>query len=574
MFSSFIPAVLFSAVFPLVIVAHADSLPVFAVKSSFQGESHARELIKNLYNNAGTPHTVESTLILRAFDNTSTVEIDTLSGGIWTADNTRLWNTSLAKNPKHFERLQGGCQNSADRLIKKYHLVPKLDKDSPFTFELAGTSGTQLSREEGNANGADLKRESFQLDVSVNYRAKITLPIHGSLPIIGGGGNFQFTFDDSNRLIGHHGVWRDVQGKGKEYPIIPQNNSDAQFTRATKNLTILSFNSTLAYYSAPSGQVQNYLYPVYVYHSTAKFDNQTVELRETMLPATTFGTEIQGLDLNLDRGAPNATNKPEPTGPAKKRSGPKPKTSSGRTRAERRGLDDSSWEYGTEWLGKPWGLSQTQANAAGLSSLLFDFLSGFFSGGVRWTRRFDWGDNLVWESDWNRNDDIWVDTVDLMFYTGHANGNGWVTAAPDSTFVDYSIVGTQPQNPGDLWGQLDMEWLVVAACGPHQDDSFIAGGGDAFQRWRGVFDGLHVFLGYGTVTADTALEGARLIKYARQGATIVDSWFRTAKEIQTSGVWVTAMWSGSSGQDHLPGHGSIAADQPASAQRWLMYSKV
>ncbi len=162
-----------------------------------------------------------------------------------------------------------------------------------------------------------------------------------------------------------------------------------------------------------------------------------------------------------------------------------------------------------------------------------------------------------------------------MFYTGHANGNGWQTAArgSDPTFVHSSIVGRFPENPGDLWGQLDLEWLVIAACGPHQDDRFVTGGGNAFDRWRGVFDGLHVFLAYGSDSSDTADEGARLVRYARRGATLVDSWFRTAKEVQPSGVWVTAMWSGDARQDHLPGHGSISSDPGPSAQRWLLWSQ-
>ena len=565
---------------PLVLLPSAivaQTLPVFSVKNSFQGASRAHELIKNLYNNAGTPTYTNSRLIVQAPDNSSIVEIDTLSGGIWTADNTRLWNTSHAQHLGVFEKGKHGCKNAAENLIKQHGLLPAVEKGSPITFEFAGTSGTYLSKEDGHAEGNSFKREEFQLDTSVNYRAQVTLPGRDQIPVVGGGGKFQFTFEENSRLIGHHGVWRDVQGSGVDYSVIPQEDSDAQFSNATKSLSILSFNSTLAYYSAPFGQVQSFLYPVYVYHATAKFDNHTVELRETILPASTFGTELPGLSLKPDCAAPKekktksndtATVK---TPKAPKSHSPKSPGKANRTRrAHRRGLDDSTWEFGTEWLGQPWGLSQT--NAAGIRNLLFNFVLFPFSL-ITWTNRFDWGDNLVWESDWNRNDDVWVDTVDLMFYTGHANGDGWVTAAPDSTFVDHSIVGANPENPGDLWGQLDLEWLVVAACGPHQDDRIVAGGGNAFDRWRGVFDGLHLFLGYATVTADTAGEGSRLVQYAKGGATLKDSWFRTAKETQGGDVWVTAMWSGESGNDHLPGHGSMAKDQDAGAQRWLMWSK-
>ncbi|KAL8772274.1 MAG: hypothetical protein Q9209_002486 [Squamulea sp. 1 TL-2023] len=567
MFSVFLQAVLLWVACPRII---AHTLPVFAVTNTFQGEPRARELIKYLYNNAGSSTFIDTRLILQASDNSTTVEIDTTSGGLWSADNTRLWNSSLAQSPKHFEKLERSSKGSADRLIKQLNLLPTPTKESPVAFEFTGTSGTRLSREDGFANSTNFKREDFQLDISVNYHAKLTLPGKGNVPIIGGGGHFQFTFDDNNRLIGHHGTWREVQGEGVEYTVISQKSSDAQFTEATKDLQILNYNSTLAYYSAPFGQVQNYLYPVYVYHATAKFNNQIVELRETMLPATTFGTEIPGLNLDPDCGAPKESKaKPDPTNKTEQAK----KTR--RTRAQRRGLDDRNWEFGTEWLGKPWGLSLTQANANGISNLLFDFSFGFF-GRPRWTSRFDWGDNLVWESDWNRNDDVWVDSVDLMFYTGHASGNGWVTASrgSDPTTVASSIVGTFPENPGDLWGQLDMEWLVIAACGPHQDDRFVTGGGNAFDRWRGAFDNLHVFLGYGSISSDTAEEGVRLVRYARRGATLVNSWFRTAKEVQSSGVWVTAMWSGDAGQDHLPGHGTVSADPAASARRWLLWSQV
>ncbi|KAL8778945.1 MAG: hypothetical protein Q9213_007180 [Squamulea squamosa] len=567
MFSILVLAVLLSVAWPGIAT---QTLPVFAVKNTYQGEPRANELIKYLYNKAGSPTFVDTRLIIQPSDNSTTVEIDTASGGVWTADNTRLWNTSLAQSPKYFEKLKRSCKVSADRLIKELHLLPTPDKESPIAFEFVGTSGTYLSREDGLANSTNFKHEDLQLDVSANYHAKLTLPGIGRVPIVGGGGHFQFTFYDNNQFIGHHGTWREVQGQGVEYTVIPQKTSDAQFAEATKNLQALKFNSTLAYYSAPFGQVQNYLYPVYVYHATAKFNNQTVELRETMLPATTFGTEIPGLNLDPSCGASKESKaKPDPT------EKPPQAKKVRRTRAQRRGLDDRNWEFGTEWLGKPWGLSLTQANANGIGNLLFDFSFSFF-GAPRWTSRFNWGDNLVWESDWNRNDDVWVDSVDLMFYTGHASGNGWVTAShgSDPTTVSSSIVGTFPENPGDLWGQLDMEWLVIAACGPHQDDRFVTGGGNAFDRWRGVFDNLHLFLGYGSISSDTAEEGVRLVRYATGGATIRDSWFRTAKEVQSSGVWVTAMWSGDAGQDHLPGHGTISADPSASAQRRLMWSQV
>ena len=550
---------------PSIILAH--TLPIFFVQSTFQGPSRAQNLHRKLYQKDGEPTYVDSRLIIRGPNNSTTFELDTHSGGIWSADNTRLWNTSHAKHPSEFVEANKTCRDAAEDLIKKYKLVPHTEESSPVTFEFAGISGTQLSNENGHANGSKFNREEFQLDISANYIAKVKVPGQGNLPVIGGGGNFQFTFEQNSRLIGYHGVWRDVQGKGVDYPVIPQIESDSQYKNATSSLNILNFKSTLAYYSAPFGTVQNYLYPVYIYHATAKFGNETVQLRETLLPATTFLLEPQTLPLKPNCAAPIEKNS-KPTHPSKSR------------RSALIPRQSKTWGFGTEWLGVPWGLPGSQANAAGVSNLLFDGLfggvfGGLFGGGAQWTQKFNWGNNLVWETDWDAEDSVWVDSADLVFYTGHANGNGWATATPtNDAFVHHEVVGTFPQIPGNLWGHENLKWLVIAACGPHQDDRIVAGGGNAFDRWRGAFDGLHVFMGYATESIDNTGEGSGIVKYAMGGDTLVNSWFRAAKEVQRRGVWVTAMWSGNSGQDHLPGHGGMETDPPISTQRWLLWSQV
>jgi len=74
----------------------------------------------------------------------------------------------------------------------------------------------------------------------------------------------------------------------------------------------------------------------------------------------------------------------------------------------------------------------------------------------------------------------------------------------------------------------------VAACGSLEDDVISTGGADVFDRWDSAFDGLHLLLGYGSVTNDNEEEGKRVIQYARQGSTLIDVWFRTGREIQPS----------------------------------------
>ena len=121
---------------------------------------------------------------------------------------------------------------------------------------------------------------------------------------------------------------------------------------------------------------------------------------------------------------------------------------------------------------------------------------------------------------------------------------------PSDTFLNFSEVQA---GGGDLYGNRDLEWIVIAACGPHQSSHFVGGVGNAFDRWRGIFDGLHIFLGYGAVTYDNTSEGRRVVELAASGWNVIDAWFRTAWEIQpsTNGfsapdgptIFVTAMYA-------------------------------
>jgi hypothetical protein len=204
------------------------------------------------------------------------------------------------------------------------------------------------------------------------------------------------------------------------------------------------------------------------------------------------------------------------------------------------------------------------------------FIDGLADAG--WKINFNWGDCNAWEDDWHENDDVWVDAADFVFYTGHAGGDGWMLVDPDDCSDDWLVhpeVGADPDVPSDLWGQNDLEWAIVAACGPLEDDLLAEGGGDVLERWDGAFDGLHILMGYGAVTFDNEDEGKTMVKYAREGQLLIDAWFRTAQEIQPSGngcdapygptIWVGAMWADKGGQasprgDHLWGCGSVAPD--------------
>lgn len=257
-------------------------------------------------------------------------------------------------------------------------------------------------------------------------------------------------------------------------------------------------------------------------------------LRQIRIPATEFGPPL-----------PEAV--PQPERPRVKRDTPSlPRV--------RRTLANTSasnpFAVGTSWIGSSGGLSHSQANAQG-------FVEEWADAG--WLVSFNVGDSAAFESDWHQNDDIYVDDVDFVFYAGHADPFGWILSKPDDGALDAYEVDPAADPTGDLWGQRDLEWMIIAACGPLHDERLAAGGGDVFSRWRGAFDGLHLLMGYAAVTQDNSEEGRRVSRYAKRGSSLIDAWFRTAKEVQASNngeqppdgptVYVGAMWATKNGSD-------------------------
>lgn len=537
--------------------SYAQTLPVFKVQASQAGEAGAVKLAQQLFglNEVHKTTSQDKRHIIQSTDGTKRVEFDTASGGFWAADDAQLWNTDLKPNLVDAKI----ALRMADDLAKKYNLLPAVK--GPLRLSPGRVAGTFYAQESEAAPGR-YQREEHQLDISVNYDITLAVQIEGSetqqeIPIIGGGGKFQVTLGDAGNLIGYQGLWRDIVEDGtKQYTVIPKAKADKQFLSSAKQLSdTIEINSTIAYFSAPYGQSQAVLYPVYVYDGTAKVGNEVIQLRRSYVPATEFGPIDTWVSEQLPPRKPN--------GPAVRHRSLRP-----------RSADDSTLEAGTEWLGVPYGLRLTEKNAKG-------FRDQIVAGTGGWNINFNFGNTLVWDTDFTTHDDTWADAVDFLFYTGHANQNGWLANSPDTgvtKVVDFSTVGSFPGSPGDLWGQQDLDWLVIAACGPLQDDAFISGGHSAFDRWRGAFDGLHTMFAYGTVSADTDDEGRRLIKYAQEGTKLVDAWFRAAKELQGGSVVVTAMWAkgvnGNSRDDHLPGYGYVSGDNvgPDQTTRSFMWS--
>jgi hypothetical protein len=156
-----------------------------------------------------------------------------------------------------------------------------------------------------------------------------------------------------------------------------------------------------------------------------------------------------------------------------------------------------------------------------------------------WNINFNWGLNGVnyeaWESDWNANNADWVDAADIVFFTGHAFPGGWTLGSHtvptgDPLGAEETQAARDPKR--DLWGNQDVEWIVISGCGPLQDDLVAPGTGNAFARWSEAFDGLHQLLGFASDSDAGPDEGGLFARYCLDGDTLIDAWFRTTKETQ------------------------------------------
>ncbi|HET8559647.1 MAG TPA: DUF6345 domain-containing protein [Marmoricola sp.] len=448
----------------------------------------------------------------------------------------------------------------------------------------------------------DSRGERRQVRTSVEYTVDVTVDVSeygiaglDVLPVVGGGGRLGVTFGAGGEPVGVRGVWRPPVGEPTELPVIGVRTANERFRELTAAANVVEFSSYLAYYSAPAFSEQSLLYPVYVYRATVESNGSRVPMRNVYLPATEVGADMQpGPGQPPRRAAARPRVRPLPDGLNLRPGSAVPSglvvnrrllrdqgmqlsdllvakpgdpgvaiVNPNLTLVKLRELENLFGHYsaGTSWIGLSGGLAGSQDNARG-------FVDGLAAAG--WSIRFNWGDANAWESDWRRNDDEWVDAVDFVFYTGHANMNGWSLANPD----DGSLQFTETAGAADLWGAQNLEWAVIAACGPLQDEAVAKGGGNALDRWRNAFDGLHLLLGYGAATSDTTEEGRRLIQYARGGATLMQAWFRTAQEIQSGPngypapdgpeVWAGACYlgdaSGHTANDHLWGYGPVGPD--------------
>lgn len=579
------------------------SLPVFHTSSARQDDIQIEKLARDVLG--GHDLRIESrgaTTTVRGLD--VTVDADRARGGVWAGDLSRLWG-----DPRIDVPTDDAVADIGRAALDELRLTPELK--GPFRYSEPAVRRSKTVTDGDAGRSVEEGEATYGRDVVVDVSNRADIKGE-TLPVFGGGGRFRATIGDGGQIVGVHGVWREAT-EADELPLrsVEEAVEAAGLTHDGKNVRLTG--SQLAYYSAPSFSAQDVLFPVYAVTAEVRNGDEWIPSRVTLVPATEFGEiasreaparprRSDAFSLRVpDDGAVSLTSviKPGEAIPSDltvssavlRRRGIQPESLLTRgpsgsifLKPGLSGIDLSAIleairprSFGASWIGSFGGLGGSQANAQG-------FVDEMTAEG--WQRKFNWGNAAAWKSDWVSNDDQYVDDVDFVFYTGHAGPDGWMLATGGAAdWLNFGDVGAQPNNPSDHWGRNNLEWAVIAACGPLQDD-IINGGGNVHDRWRGVFDGLHLLLGYAAVTYDNTEEGKRLASYARSGMTLRQAWFRAAQEIQPStngygdpygpDVYAAAYYIGNStantADDHLWGRGTVGPDIRNSTYRACTYS--
>ncbi|PKL77012.1 MAG: hypothetical protein CVV27_07355 [Candidatus Melainabacteria bacterium HGW-Melainabacteria-1] len=457
-------------------------------------------------------------------------------------------------------------------------------------FELRGSDG-----------GESLK---IQLDTQVGFEQTL-----GQLKLIGPGAKVKVVLDGEGHVTQLKYATRQLRG-GEPVAIMAPAAAEAQallMLDQTKSTGKWELSSELVYYAPPLSQRVQTIFPHYLIQAKIQIEGEEVHSRALLVPAVQKAPQIQ-LDLSQDGG--------KMRGQAKVSGGTAPyryswSSASGQletafsdrasvdyflssrdprqgaqfnqaetlylTVTDANGLKTSAkvsqpidpsqikpfessgfrtlapgrYDAGTEWVGLSQGLGGSRDNAQG-------FVNGFRSRGT--PVEFNYGDFAAWEEDFKKiplggTDNQYTDNVDMVFYTGHANGDGWTfPGSRDDGFLHYNDAS---------YGERELEWMMVAACGPMQISS---GGMHLFDRWGRVFKGLHLLTGYANVSFDNTIEGERLSRYLlAERRSVRQAWAQMATDVQPASVTYSYMGVIGPGglsnwNDHFWGKGPVGPD--------------
>lgn len=215
-------------------------------------------------------------------------------------------------------------------------------------------------------------------------------------------------------------------------------------------------------------------------------------------------------------------------------------------------------DVGNEWIGNSQGLPNSADNNYDFRDEMSDVA----------TISVNWSENDVWESDFKDpalggNDTTYADNVDLMWFQGHGNPDGFATGTTQGDgFVHRSDA---------RWGNNDLEWLVVHSCSVLELGS---GATHVWNRWKPAFKGLHLLMGYGNSSYNVDGDGNEFgDDLADDDMKLRSAWVDANEDEQPNGVIYRYMGVyGPSGEwnreDYFHGIGPVSGDITTVTGAW------
>lgn len=415
-------------------------------------------------------------------------------GRFWYADDHRMWNPANIPDP---ERLPGN--NAADEaargLLEDLKLWPTSQPEWKLDCDVAVILRTCSAAAPRSGSGAGGRGPREDLDVYVGFRTNIEVTDPTTNEVIfaeaqGQGTKIGVVFGENSDVIGLNASWRSII-KRKLYKVQKPVAPAVREPETSLRSAVVIPDSYRLIYRRTMLQGQPHLCPYWLFEVRVDNGDRSFRSADVTTPAADFLADAVGhAETYRSR---SVTPKPNPG-----------------TGANAIGV---SWRTnGAPHANRDVGLVLAQAAKAG------------------WDVRFAWRDEDAWEPDWSTDAARWVDSCELGYYTGHAAYYGWqLTPRIKEEFLTSQTIG--PDDHGGTMWRSRLRWIIIAACGPLQDDYVYSPNDNVFE-WAGAFDGFRLLMGFASTIAGFTGEGGRTLELARRGVPLARAWLRAAREAQ------------------------------------------
>jgi hypothetical protein len=416
------------------------------------------------------------------------VEWNPVAGTIWMADWSQLWNADARP---HLPARELACTQGLT-FLRSHALLPHSHGDLQIEIGRPIPSGTLR-------NAPNEHTPSIRLDVHV--AVPVSAQLKGrEVPLNGRGQKWSITFGNRGEIINCVAGRLNVTGEPRESdPLFPPPQLSDTTTRGGLEG---GFESRLVYERFEDVDEQAWLLPMFL-----TLVDSIAGPQLTRFPATEFSKEV--LDRLSERQRPD---KGAVAGsPAE-----------GTTLAALRdlGLPES------QLLGGTWSVSGRNQN--GLRTLESQAFVDEMRGRSWTMQSFD--DGAALEDHWNARRGEFVEMADLAHYAGHAGPDGWLLNDPASDKM-FDLSDVDDRSDPVMFGRQCLNWIVISACGPLQDEGIRTANDSAIGRWQPAFGGLMGLCGFASTSLghpDMGAVFARGLAYH----SVTRAWLRACRECE------------------------------------------